>query len=262
MTEARRRKPRETLWRRIHNELRDDIRSGNYGPGDRLPTEAELSVRFGVNRHTVRRALAELRDNDMIHVRRGSGAYVAHSQVGYEIGARTRFTQNVLAIGREPAHSVLRLETIRAGARESETLGLAPGAQIHVVEMLNSADGVPLVYARSIFPADPLPDFADHMRTHPSITASLARAGIIDYVREWTRLTAERPGPMIAQHLKMSETRICLRSESLNVDSHGRPVEYGHSWFCSDRVQIVVDRASFHGNGFGVGDPRSNGETG
>ena len=49
-----------TLWRQILGCIRGEIESGAYPPGARLPTEAELSARFGVNRHTVRRALEEL----------------------------------------------------------------------------------------------------------------------------------------------------------------------------------------------------------
>ena len=43
----------------------------------------------------------------------------------------------------------------------------------------------------------------------------------------------------------MPETSPVLRSESLDADAGGRPVEYGISWFCSERVQLVVDRSSF-----------------
>lgn len=246
---------RDTLWRRIHDDLLADIRAGNYSPGDRLPTEAELGRRFGVNRHTVRRALAELREADIIHVRRGSGAFVAQKQVGYEIGPRTRFSQNITAIGREPTHAVLRVETVRAGNRERGPLELDSEAMVHVIETLNSADDTPIVYARHSFPADRMPDFPAHIRETQSVTEAFRRSGIPDYVRAWTRLIADRPGPMIAQHLRMSEGRPCLRTESLNLDPQGRPVQYGHSWFCSDRVQLVVDRASFSGDIVPDGEP-------
>ena len=43
-------------WRQIADTLRADIAGGTLGPGDQLPTEARLAARFGVNRHTVRRA--------------------------------------------------------------------------------------------------------------------------------------------------------------------------------------------------------------
>jgi GntR family phosphonate transport system transcriptional regulator len=50
---------------------------------------------------------------------------------------------------------------------------------------------------------------------------------------------------MIARHLRLPETSPVLRSESLDIDSDDRPVEYGVTWFCSERVQLVVDRTSF-----------------
>ena len=49
-----------TLWQGIHDTLAGEIGGGRYAPGAKLPTEAELAQRFGVNRHTVRRALAAL----------------------------------------------------------------------------------------------------------------------------------------------------------------------------------------------------------
>ena len=48
------------LWQAIADTLRAEITSGHYPPGDRLPSEAALATRFGVNRHTVRHALAQL----------------------------------------------------------------------------------------------------------------------------------------------------------------------------------------------------------
>ena len=47
-------------WRQIADTLQADIAGGALGPGAQLPTEARLAARFGVNRHTVRRALEEL----------------------------------------------------------------------------------------------------------------------------------------------------------------------------------------------------------
>lgn len=53
------------------------IESGQLKPGDRLPTEAELSERFGVARTVVREAISFLRYNGMVDSRRGVGAFVA-----------------------------------------------------------------------------------------------------------------------------------------------------------------------------------------
>ena len=48
------------LWRAIATTLGAEIAAGQYQPGDKLPTEAALAARFGVNRHTLRHALTDL----------------------------------------------------------------------------------------------------------------------------------------------------------------------------------------------------------
>jgi GntR family phosphonate transport system transcriptional regulator len=233
-----------TLWQQIHDTLAAEI-GGRYAPGAKLPTEAELARRFAVNRHTVRRALAALAEAGRIHVRRGAGAFVTSARLDYAIGPRTRFSQNLTAAGHTPERHLLRIETLTADATERRHLALAKSAQIHVAESVSHADGVPVAYKRMAFPAARLPALTQALRDAPSITAALAHCGIADYQRLWTRLTAEHPGAMIARHLRMPETSPVLRSESLDVDAAGVPVEYGISWFCSERIQLVVDRSSF-----------------
>ncbi len=234
-----------TLWQGIHDTLAGEIGGGRYAPGAKLPTEAELARRFGVNRHTVRRALAALAEAGRIHVRRGAGAFVTSARLDYAIGPRTRFSQNLTAAGHTPGRTLLRIETLAADATERRHLQLPKGAQVHVTESISQADGIPVTYSRMAFPAARLPGLPRALGEAPSITAALARCGVADYQRLWTRLTAERPGAMIARHLRMPETSPVLRSESLDIDAEGRPVEYGTAWFCSERVQLVVDRSSF-----------------
>ena len=67
---------RPPLWTAIRDTLLKEIAQGHYAPGARLPTEAHLSERFGVNRHTVRRALAqlaELLENLQLQINPGAG---------------------------------------------------------------------------------------------------------------------------------------------------------------------------------------------
>src|ERR1051325_3009833 len=80
------------LWRQIATRLQHDIGAGVYPPGGRLPTEAELSQQFRVNRHTVRRALDELSRGGLVRVEQGRGSFVAEDVLAYAVEPRTRFT--------------------------------------------------------------------------------------------------------------------------------------------------------------------------
>ncbi len=61
----------------IAAELRSQILSSEYKKGDKLPTESELSSRFGVSRQTIRKALNDLSNEKLITSVQGSGSYVA-----------------------------------------------------------------------------------------------------------------------------------------------------------------------------------------
>lgn len=60
----------------IYGRILDEILSGTFEPGSRLPGENDLSDRFGVSRPVVREALARLRVDGLVEARRGSGTYV------------------------------------------------------------------------------------------------------------------------------------------------------------------------------------------
>ena len=109
---------RTPLWHSIQTTLSDQIAQGAYLPGAKLPTEAELAARFGVNRHTVRRALGEIAKDGSVYPCRGSGVFVAQVPTGYPIGKRVRFRQNVRAADKEPGQDILLLEARLATAEE------------------------------------------------------------------------------------------------------------------------------------------------
>jgi GntR family phosphonate transport system transcriptional regulator len=232
--------PRSAIWRSIAETLRGEIAGGHYPPGAKLPTEAELGRRFGVNRHTVRHALSELAADGTVHPRRGAGVFVAARPTDYPLGRRVRFHRNVAASGRTPARQIDRLETRLADTREAEALALAPGAPVHVVEGLSLADSIPIAAFRSVFPAARLPGLLDAMARTNSVTAALAAEGVADYTRALTRLAARTATALLALQLRLPEGAPILRSVAVNVDAGGVPVEYGTTWFAGDRVTLTV----------------------
>lgn len=231
---------RTPVWRSIHDSLLGDITERRYRPGDKLPTEAQLSRRFGVNRHTVRRALAALAEAGIVHARRGAGVFVTCKPTDYPIGRRVRFHQTLRAAGHLPARTLLALETRAAGADEAAALGLSTGDRVHLYEGLSLADGQPIALFRSVFPAARFPALPEALNRLPSVTEALRADGLADYTRAWTRLNATSANATQALHLRLFEGAPLLRTISLNIDPKGRPVEYGRTWFSGDRVTLTV----------------------
>lgn len=231
---------KDALWSAIAATLRDEIGAGHYRPGDRLPTEAALSARFGVNRHTVRHALATLAERGLVHSRRGAGVFVAQRPTDYPLGRRVRFHQNVLAAGQTPSRRISRSETRPCDAEEARALRLRPGDPVHVVEGVSLADAQPIAAFRSVFPAARFPGLPEALNETQSITRALAAFGLTDYTRSETRLTAGLADPVLALALAVRPGAPVLRTVALNVDPSGQPVEHGTTWFAGERVTLTV----------------------
>ncbi|MBT3141656.1 phosphonate metabolism transcriptional regulator PhnF [Phaeobacter gallaeciensis] len=231
---------RTPVWKSIAVALTADIAEGRYARGDRLPTESQLAATHGVNRHTVRRALADMSEQGLVHARRGAGVFVTARPTDYPIGKRVRYHKNISANGKIPGKKILTLNTRAADAQEAEALGLVQGDPVHVYDGLSLADGQPIAVFQSIFPADRFPNMLDALQKTHSVTKALQLIGIPDYTREWTRLTARQASPTQALHLRISGGAPVLQSTGLNVDPQGNPVEYGRTWFAGDHVTLTL----------------------
>lgn len=232
---------RQPIWRSIARQLTADITKGHYVIGDRLPTEAALSARFGVNRHTVRRALADMSEQGLVHARRGAGVFVTAQPTQYPIGKRVRFHSNVRATGQIPGKKVLCVVQRAADAREAEVLEIGEGSNVTVYDGLSFADGHPIAVFQSVFPDVRLPGMARALAETSSVTEALSACGISDYTRRWTRIMAEGARTDTALHLRLREGAPVIHTTGLNVATDGMPVEYGKTWFAGDRVTLLLD---------------------
>jgi GntR family phosphonate transport system transcriptional regulator len=93
---------------------------------------------------------------------------------------------------------------------------------------------------RSVFPAARFPDLPQALARLGSVTAALAEQGLADYTRASTRVTAKLARGPRALLLGVAEGAPILRTEALNIDADGQPVEYGVTWFAGDRVALSI----------------------
>jgi GntR family phosphonate transport system transcriptional regulator len=228
-----------TRWRQIADALGREVSAARFVSG-RLPTEPELAERFGVNRHTIRRAIAALTDQGLVHAVQGRGTFVADHHIDYLLGRRTRFSTNLQREGREPGYRLIAAMRGPADEATAQDLALSAGTPVLQLETIGEADGVPLSYSVHRFPAERFSALPAAFVETQSITAALAACGVADYTRRLTRLLARPPGESEARHLNQPLSRPVLQAESINVDLAGVPIQRSLTVFAGDRVQMVV----------------------
>ncbi|MFP5077785.1 phosphonate metabolism transcriptional regulator PhnF [Rhizobium sp. YIM 134829] len=226
-------------WRRVADEIRSEIVSGTFS--SQLPTEAVLAARFGVNRHTVRRALAALGAEGLLRSERGRGTFINPLQprITYPIGSRARFSENMMRQSLEPSGRLIGAERTAATPAQAIALGLAAGAPLLRLEHLAVAGGMALSRSTSYFSAMRFPDIIGAYAETGSITRALAQSGVEDYRRLETRITAERIATPDADLLQCPADAIVLVSEAIDVDAEGRPIQWIRTRFLADRLELV-----------------------
>lgn len=221
--------------------LATEIADGTWEMGMQLPTEAKLSERFEVNRHTVRRALQELARLGKVRAEQGRGCFVAEPCLDYTVGPRTRMTEWIRQHHKTPSGRVLELGERPADELIAHRLGLRRGAPVVRFLRLAMADGVPVCLTCHHFSSVRLPGLLAALREESTVTAALAACGVTDYLRLSTRVTARLPQASEAELLRIPRMRPILVAENLNVDGAGTLIEFGMGRYPTPRVSMVFE---------------------
>jgi GntR family phosphonate transport system transcriptional regulator len=235
------RSARVVIWQRIAEVLAAEIGSGSFPPGGRLPTEAVLAGRFGVNRHTLRQAIGALSNAGLVSVQHGRGTFVRPApMLEYPLGTRTRFSeilsrQSLMADG-----ELLAAREGLASAEVAEALGLPVETPVVVLEILRRADGLPVSVSTAHLPAPRFRGIDAAFRETNSITAALRAFGVADYTRRSTRIWTRMPTPEEAVLLRQRGDVPVLVMESLNQDERAQAIEFSISRAAGQRLQVLV----------------------
>jgi GntR family transcriptional regulator, phosphonate transport system regulatory protein len=229
------------LWRRVADHLERAIADGRYPVDTRLPGEIEIAQRLGVNRHTVRRAIAALADRGFVRAERGSGTYVETPRLRYPIHSRTRFSEIVGAAGREPGGRLLASVVEEAEPDVARRLAVAPRTTVIRLDILRSVDRVPVSAATTWLPAGRAPDAGRIYRDTRSLTRTLAQLGIDDFRRQSTRISAAIADAADAARLRLAPGRPLIVVDSTDVTADGRPILTTRARLAADRIELVIE---------------------
>jgi GntR family transcriptional regulator len=151
------------VYKQIADELRTAIRSGELGPGERLPSEQELIDAHGVARGTIRQAINLLKSEGLIEVEHGRGSFVrgrppvrrlAHDRFSrrHRQRGRAAYLAELESEGRVAEVEVLEVRKAKASVDVAAWLGLEPKSDVLVRRRRYLADGEPMEVATSYVP--------------------------------------------------------------------------------------------------------------
>jgi GntR family transcriptional regulator len=132
------------LYQQIKALITQSLQSGEWKPGELIPSEVELAGRYKVSQGTVRKAIDELAAEHLVLRRQGKGTFVASHN---EARAHYRFLKLMPDEGvpHHPHHHYIEVKRIRAAAEVARLLDLKSGDAVVYIKRLLSFDGVPTI---------------------------------------------------------------------------------------------------------------------
>ncbi len=235
-------------WRLIAEELRADIADGRLATGERMPSEHDLSQRFGVHRHTARQAVAALVADGLVASRRGSGSYVTGERVHvHRVGVRTRLRTSLARTGGAASGRVLEHALGPVPPEVAAKLLLPAGVEALRVETLSTVDGRPLTRGTHWFDGAHLPEIAAALSRTGSVTAALRAAGIDDYLRLSTVVTARHATLAEATDLDLEPGAVVLVTDAVDALPDRTPLHVVLTRFAAARVALDIEHPAVGG---------------
>ncbi|MGL5279046.1 MAG: GntR family transcriptional regulator [Cetobacterium sp.] len=140
------------LYLQLVEIILEQIKSGTYNEGEKIPSERELSETFSISRATVRQALSELEKQKDIYKIHGKGNFVSTHKINQDLNGFYSFSDEMIKLGKIPGNKILNLILKEAGNIIATKLNIHPNDKIFILNRVRLADNEALMYETTYLP--------------------------------------------------------------------------------------------------------------
>jgi len=229
------------LYYQLKSFIQNQISSGAWKPGERIPSEAELCQEFQISRTTIRQAVSELVSQGKLKRTQGRGTFVTQYNIEKPLFFLTGFSQDMKMRGLKPNSKVLKFETIPPPA--------------HIVQLLRLKENEPAILIKRLRLADDQLMAIDNCylsfnRYFALMHEDLEKNSLYDLLAkkfETLPVRSIRTIEAISCHLPEAELLDVkvgfpiLYIVGTNFDQHDLPFEHAESFYRGDRFTFNVE---------------------
>jgi GntR family transcriptional regulator len=226
------------LYAQIKALILRSMQSGEWKPGELIPSETELAIRYAVSQGTVRKAVDELAAGNLVTRRQGKGTFVATHT---EAQAPYRFLRLVPDVGslssEGPAQrTVLFCKRERASAEAAKELGLRAGEAVMHASRVLAFGGVPTVVEDIWLPGGPFKALsAEQLAHHPGSTYGLyEQAFNARMVRAEEKIRALAGPDEVCALLRIAPKTALLHVQRVAYTYNDEPMELRTAYYLTD----------------------------
>jgi GntR family transcriptional regulator len=228
------------LYYQVQEALRERIASGEWAPGDQIPTIRALCEQYGVSRITIGQALTVLAQEGLLTSHQGKGVFVAQPKIEQGPVRLISFTDDISRRGHTASSQVLALECIPAPAEIAVRLELEPGAPVVALERLRLADSQPMGIQRAYLPERYFPNLATIAEPIDSLYRLLQERYSVIPTQATDTYEPVRLDRATAALLGVRPGAPAFSVERITRDQRNRLIEYVQSILRGDRYKVVL----------------------
>ncbi|ASU85466.1 GntR family transcriptional regulator [Nocardiopsis gilva YIM 90087] len=220
----------------LRDLLLDWIVETGLSVDDPVPSERELGARYELSRMTVRQTIDLLVSEGKLYRVPGKGTFVARPKIEMAL-ALASFTQDMVARGYQPGARDLVRRIVPASGHVARMMDIEPGAPVHHIERLRTADDEPMAVERSNIPVSLAPNLDSYSLSGRSLYQILEQEfGVLLDSGEQT-IEAGICDAADARLLGLAHGSPVLSMQRRSF-SHGACVELAISTYRADRYQL------------------------
>ena len=200
-----------TLERRIRADLEQRIRSGEWPPGHRIPTEHVLTAHYGCARMTVSKALAALVQGGLVERRRRAGSFVARPRAQTAVLEIPDIAAVIADRGEHYRFKRLSRTLRFLDRNDAQEAALSGNGPVLAVSGLHFADDRPFALEQRLLNLDEVPDAEGLPFNQESPGSWLLRH--VPWTEARHRIAAVNADANTARQLEIERARACLQVE-------------------------------------------------
>ena len=230
------------LYLQLADQLREDIRTGKYKKGEKIPTEEQLSEAYQVSRVTVRNALKILTRDNLLSRKQRKGTFVTEDKLQRNIVLNTSFSNICRENGKVPGSKVLKCMLERANASDVSELLIPENSPVIVLERIRYADDVPVSIETSRFP-ERFSFLLDEDFNNASLFDILKdKYDIVFYRNPYVKKTIELvfASYETAYYLNLPDGYPLISVSALSCDSDNHPIHRSLQLIVGDKFKLYV----------------------
>lgn len=239
------RKPRSVPLRyQIKDFIIDLLRRENYRPGDKIPTESELTDMLDISRSTLREGLHLLEEERVIRAKHGSGRYLLSlpEDLEFEITRLQSVTEMLAAFGIQVSTKVLGVNQIIADPEIAWQLQIKENQPVVAIERVRYAHNKPVIYSIDMIPEELLGDKWQTEKFSGSLLQILEENFQIFLDYSVTTIRAVTSNDLIPTEIEIDPNVPWIVLIQTNFTNLGRPIIYSKDYHRGDAVSFKVKR--------------------